>query len=244
MGRNQLADLAVAATLTLLAAACTSGSPHGDAASPHAASPRTSRAAGSAKGASVLAREGLLVPSAYQAACVNEGSVCLQGAAGPIPAVLRRSLHFPVLRPGQGCPATHGRPVNTADFGGVALGSGPVRPIIAEEPARDARRGIADLIDPTSVPPWLGVKTLWFSVPAYQGPFVIRAKRLGGSGPVGLGEGPTVAPLVVPPGPTVNGEQGWREAPGGIWVRSPGCYALQVDGLTFSYVIVIRAVLP
>jgi hypothetical protein len=107
----------------------------------------------------------------------------------------------------------------------------------------DLRRGIADLINPTSSPPWLALKTLWFSLPRYQGPFVIRAHRLGRPGPVALGEGPTVAPLVVPPGPTLNGAGGWREAPGGLWMRAPGCYAWQVDGLTFSEIIVVRAVL-
>jgi hypothetical protein len=67
-------------------------------------------------------------------------------------------------------------------FGTVAvppsyLSGGPFRRIIAQEPPDIARRGIAHLA-PTCAPPWLGIKTLWFSVPAYQGPFVIRAKRL------------------------------------------------------------------
>ena len=161
--------------------------------------------------------------------------------AGPIPAVLNRPLQFPALRAGQRCPASRGQPVSTAEFGGIALGNGPVRVVIAD--AGDLRHGVAVLINPSSEPPWLGLKTLWFSVPAYQGPFVIRAKRLGAPGPVALGEGPAVAPLVVPPGPTLNGTAGWRGAPGGLWVRTPGCYAWQVDGLTFSEVIIVRAVL-
>ena len=33
---------------------------------------------------------------------------------------------------------------------------------------------------------------------------------------------------------------GWRVWPGVILVRAPGCYALQIDGTTFSSVIVIR----
>jgi hypothetical protein len=108
--------------------------------------------------------------------------------------------------------------------------------------AGDLRHGVAVLINPTSAPPWLGLKTLWFSPPAYQGPYIIRDERLGRPGPVALGEGPVVAPLVVPPGPTVNGGEGWREAPGGLWVKSPGRYAWQVDGLTFSEVIIVHAV--
>jgi hypothetical protein len=55
--------------------------------------------------------------------------------------------------------------------------------------------------------------------------------------------GPIPAALKRPPGPTLNGAGGWREAPSGLWVRAPGCYAWQVDGLTFSETIVVRAVL-
>jgi hypothetical protein len=168
--------------------------------------------------------------------------MCLQRAAGSIPAVLNRPLHLPRLRPGQACPASSGRPVTTDFFGGIALGTGPVRVVIGGVGAGNLRHGVAILINPTSAPPWLGLKTLWFSGPRYQGPFIIRAERLGRPGPVALGESPTVAPLVVPPGPTVNGGNGWREAPGGLWVRAPGCYSWQVDGLSFSEVIIVHAV--
>jgi hypothetical protein len=224
--------------VALLAAACTtSSSAHPVTGNSHPPSP-AGRAA-QAK-ATALARQGLLVPATYQAACANEGSICLPNAAGSIPAVLNRPLHVPRLRPGQACPASPGRPVNTFFFGGIALGTGPVRVVIGG--AGDLRHGVAVLINPTNAPPWLGLKTLWFAAPAYQGPFIIRAKRLGRPGPVALGEGPAIAPLVVPPGPTVNGGEGWREAPGGLWVKRPGCYAWQVDGLTFSEVIIVHAV--
>jgi hypothetical protein len=229
---RRAAVLLMAAALAEPIAACTAG--------PLSVSHVTSAPAAHAKSQSLLAREGLLIPSTYQQACASEGSICLTTTGGRIPAVLGRPLHFPVLRPGQRCPASPGERVNNFNFRGIALGSAPVRVLIAGIGA--LRRGEADLINPTSSPPWQGLKTLWFSVPAYQGPFVIRAKRLGHPGPVALGEAPTVAPLVVPPGPTLNGTGGWREAPGGLWVRTPGCYAWQVDGLTFSEVIVVRAV--
>lgn len=230
---RRAAVLLMAAALVLLMAACTAGPPPVDHVTPAPAVP--------AQGQSVLAREGLLVPSTYRQACASEGSVCLTTAGGRVPAVLDRTLHLPALRPGQHCPASPGARVDNYNFRGVALGGGPVRVLVAA--TGDLRHGVADLTNPTSSPPWLGLKTLWFSVPAYQGPFVIRAKRLGRPGPVALGEAPTVAPLVVPPGPTLNGTGGWREAPGGLWVRAPGCYAWQVDGLTFSEIIVVRAVL-
>jgi hypothetical protein len=34
---------------------------------------------------------------------------------------------------------------------------------------------------------------------------------------------------------------GQREWPGATWIRTPGCYACQIDGLHFSYVIVFEA---
>jgi hypothetical protein len=149
----------------------------------------------------VLQQKGLALPSTYRQACTAEAqaSGCLHVPAGPIPAALKHRLHFPVLRPGQRCPAARGTPFNTSQFGGVALGTGLVRVI-----AGSTRRGIAELINPTSAPPWLALKTLWFSLPAYQGPFVIRAMRLDRPGPVALGEGAGMVPLVIPPGPTLN----------------------------------------
>ena len=224
--------------LALLAGACTASPPARSAARRgHPAAPAIHSRH---ENIPALAGKGLLIPATYQAACASEGSICPPHVTGTIPAVLDRPLRLPRLRPGRGCPASAGRPVNTDLFGGIALGTGPVRVIIAG--AGDLRHGVAVLINPTSSPPWLGLKTLWFSAPAYQGPFIIRAERLGRPGPVALGEGPVVAPLVVPPGRTVNSGEGWREAPGGLWVRSPGCYAWQVDGLAFSEVIIVHAV--
>ena len=230
--------------LTLTAACISSSATHQAGGKRHPASPQASATAPGNTAA--LARAGLAVPATYQLACASESAICAQGAGGspptgPIPAALNRPLHFPALRPGESCPASPGSPITTADFGGTALGNGPVRVVIAN--AGDLRHGVAEL-SPSSSPPWIALKTLWFSVPAYQGPFIIRAKRLDHPAPVALGEAPTVAPLVVPPGPTLNGTRGWREAPGGLWVKTAGCYAWQVDGLTFSELVVVRAVAP
>jgi hypothetical protein len=188
----------------------------------------------------VLQREGLALPSTYRQACAAaepQAFGCTDVPAGPIPAALKHPLHFPVLRAGQRCPASHGTPFNNSYFGGIALGTGPVRVIAGN------RRGIADLINPSSSPPWLALKTLWFSMPAYKGPFVIRVKRLDRPGPATLEDPPVMAPLVVPPGPTLNTAFGYRTVPGGLFVKTPGCYAWQVDGLRFSEIIVVRAVL-
>lgn len=240
MRQHQLLVGTVTLALALLAVACTPRTSH----RPGTARTNTSPAnptstATPVERSSALARQGLLVPATYQQACAHEGSVCLATAAGSIPAALKRPLHFPVLRPGQRCPATPGNRVKNASFEGVALGHGPVRPLIGMR--GDLRHGITNL---AKASPWLAFKTDWFSMPAYRGPFVVRAKRLGQPGQIALGESPRVAPLVMPPGPAVNGTGGWRDAPGYTWVRAPGCYAWQVDGLTFSEIIVVRAVRP
>ena len=235
----------LATIAVVLTAACTSGSPaHHPVGKRRPVSLEASPA--TPGNTAALAREGLAVPATYQQACATESAICVQGAGGSpptgaIPAALNRPLHFPAFRPGQRCPASPGHPIATADFGGTALGNGPVRVVIAS--VGDLRHGVADL-SPSSSPPWLALKTLWFSEPVYQGPFIIRSKRLGRPDAVALGEAPTVAPLVVPPGPTLNGTSGWREAPGGLWVRTAGCYAWQVDGLNFSEMIVVDAVVP
>jgi hypothetical protein len=90
-------------------------------------------------------------------------------------------------------------------------------------------------------PGWLFLKTLWFSFPRYQGPVLIRGAQLDGDHEVVFGETPTLAELEGPAGPTVNGGHGFREWPGGTWLRAPGCYAWQVDELRSSRVIVFEA---
>src|SRR5450755_3070505 len=157
---------AAIAMLPFLLGACTnSGSkPHSQAtgvatSASRAASTSLSQApsvAPSTAAAGTGPAAGSSAPIGYRDACASEGSVCVSNdVVGSVPAALMRALRFPVLRAGESCPATPGSEVDTADFGGVALGTGPVRPIIAAGTVSDVRRGIAALSNPTSVPPWL-----------------------------------------------------------------------------------------
>jgi hypothetical protein len=165
-------------------------------------------------------------------------------ARGSVPTPLRaRPLHFPSLAPGQACPATPGRPIDNSFFGGMALGSGPVRVLVAN--AGDLSRGQADL-GTTGAPGWFALQTLWFATPGYRGPFIVRAKRPGTRGPIEVrprqtGLQPRSGPLVVGGKTTPNTQDGYRTAPGSTWVSSPGCYAWQVDGRNFSEMIVVDA---
>lgn len=92
---------------------------------------------------------------------------------------------------------------------------------------------------------WNNLKTYFFSVPAYQGPSLVRAKRLDRHGPIRLGATPAqTAPLIVPRGQTPNGTNRRRVIPYFTFVKAPGCYGWQVDGLGFSELIVARLLPP
>lgn len=100
---------------------------------------------------------------------------------------LARPLRLPKLRPGQACPVSGGRPFaagGVIGFHGIAQGDGPVRPLVGIQP------GLSLLTTMTTHRGWLAAKTLWFSAPRYKGPYLVRARRLDGNGPVGLLEDP------------------------------------------------------
>ena len=153
-------------------------------------------------------------------------------------SLLTRPLLYPSLGPGGSCPASRGKTFHTF-FNGVALGSGPVRVLLAD--TGDISRGHVTLYP--EVNGWSALQTLWFAMPGYNGPFVVRAKSLSGTSPIEVQSGgaPGSGPLVVPAGPTLNTRDGYRTVPGATYVTSPGCYAWQVDGRNFSEIIVVDA---
>ena len=180
----------------------------------------------------------LPTPTNYKSVCDLEASVCscvgqyqASYCGQSLPASLIRPLRMPTVAPGQACPTTPGHQVTTADFGGYALGDGVVEPIVLGGGQLDRE---AD--------GWYGFKTLWFVMPSYSDAVFVRGARIDGSGPVGFGEAPFIGHLIIPPGPTLNGTNGYRQAPGGTFVKTAGCYAWQVDGADFTYVIVFQAI--
>src|SRR5215211_1314916 len=87
------------------------------------------------------------------------------------------------------------------------------------------------------------VATLWVSRPSYEGPVLVRAGRLDRAGRIGFGWGArprdelrlrASAPW---PSQPIDIPSGWRVAKIPIRVSDPGCYAFQVDGHGFSYVL-------
>ena len=115
--------------------------------------------------------------------------------APPSQSLLARALHFPSLGPDGRCPVSSGQTVNNALFGGSALGNGPVRVLLANTHGRIALGARA----PSG---WFGLQTIWFAMPNYNGPFVVRGKRLGRparsrSNPEGPGTTPARFPAPV-----------------------------------------------
>jgi hypothetical protein len=152
--------------------------------------------------------------------------------AGPWDA-LRRPLQMPALAPGAPCPVSPAASVAPAF--GPALGPGPVYPVFDADSAFTAA---PDLFPA----PWLGRKVLWIAAPAYSGPVLVRGRQLAGPDEVRFGTGPApVAELQLDTATGSGSAAPWRDWPGYTRVRGPGCYAYQVDGSTFSTVIVFEA---
>lgn len=144
------------------------------------------------------------------------------------------------------CPVSRARWLGS--FVGAGLGSGPVYPIIGDggtlsfnyPPSNRSGSVFAGS-------EWGGQKVLWVASASYSGPVLIRGRQLGGPHAIGFGQDavPVAAMQLLTAGATSPGEPpGWREWPSYTRLRSGGCYAYQVDGTSFSTVIVFRALAP
>jgi len=176
-------------------------------------------------------------------------------AASPSPkdvwARLHRPLHVPHLATGSRCPVSRvNRTVRFAAFGTArGIGAGPAFPIGFGRPG-----SVLEFVPPASGTDfgdsgWGGQKVLWLVTPAYRGPVLIRGRRLDGQQLVRFeGAGMRIPPreLRIPTRATLNGnpgvsDLGQRYRPSYTRLLVPGCYAYQVDGTTFSRVVVFRA---
>jgi hypothetical protein len=180
------------------------------------------------------------VGSAYSRAS-SEGTAGVDGRSDGF-AALRRPLQLPRLAPGEACPTTEPHYV----VGGVApgLGAGPVYRIgdttttFEYPPAKNS--GFAGSS-------WGGEKTLWVAAPRYRGPVLIRGSQLDGPNELRFnhGDGAASRELRLPVNESWAGDtgssKGWRYFPSYTRLRASGCYAYQLDGTSFSEVIVFKA---
>jgi hypothetical protein len=145
---------------------------------------------------------------------------CQGTCTGAVPAALRRPLKIPSADGGP-CPITlNAQPAST---GGASSGVG--------------FRGV-------SGSPWMIAEATWRVPASYAGPLLIRGAMVGG-GALGFGTGTQPYDELQ----LLDAGQGAPRVAGGgrAWitytrVRSGGCYAYQVDGTSFSEVVVFRAV--
>ena len=153
--------------------------------------------------------------------------------------LVRRPLHIPTLPAGSACPATEadgslGERGNVDTPDAPAFGPGPAYPGLFS----DSGRARLNYVKGGGYEDWDGTKLLW-TVPRYYGPFIVRGRQLDGLNPLRFDWGPTwsrklhVAMRLVGPYDRLN--------PAATFLRAPGCYAYQVDGRGFSYLIVFEA---
>lgn len=148
---------------------------------------------------------------------------CMGSCGGSVPASLERSLHLP----SGGCPVAGAHVI----AGMRVLGNGPVGPV------QPASLSISSFIGSS----WSGGRATWVAAPSYHGPVLIRGREVGGPHAVGFGSGHVPDDQLQvndSSGPASGGARQW---PDFTRVRGRGCYAYQVDGTSFSTVIVFRA---
>ena len=148
----------------------------------------------------------------------------------------QRPVNVPTLAAGSSCPAAHGHAISP-DFG-LGLGDGPAYPVGL------GSDGVLDYAPPQNFQSaeWGGMKVLWALSPTYNGVVLVRGHQLDGPNELRFerGDVPPAELRIIPfPASTPDG---WTGQPSYTRVRAPGCYAYQVDGLTFSKLIIFRAV--
>lgn len=169
-------------------------------------------------------------PAAWPAAPVRVVTIATMPPPA-IPAALWRPLHLPGLRRDGSCPGTPAagpRPARGDAVAAVALGHGPVYPVLLRSAADGG-------LDRTSAVYWDAPRPL-------GGMAIVRGHRLGRlQDPIRFQNehrGMNVVAVLDPALARRTGRQGH-------WWRTPiraglGCYGLQIDGPTFSEVVVVE----
>lgn len=156
---------------------------------------------------------------------------------------IRRPLQIPRRAAGATCPVTAARRLSQAFA--PAQGNGPLYPVGAAV----ALSFIYPVQPKQEWYPsdWSGNKIAWTARKGFRGRVLIRGRQVDGAHELRFGDGQLPAKeMRLTAAADDVGEDGWYQHGSTTRVRAPGCYAWQVDGTSFSYVIVFRAarVLP
>lgn len=155
------------------------------------------------------------------------------------PGLIGRPIHIPTLVAGSPCPTseahgTLGERGNIDVPDAPAFGPGPAYPTLRS----DAGHAVLWYRVGWGYDGWDGTKLLW-TVPRYRGPYIVRGRQIDGPNELRFDQGPQWSRKLhgelrlVGSYPRLN--------PAATFLRAPGCYAFQVDGLGFSYLIVFEA---
>jgi hypothetical protein len=153
---------------------------------------------------------------------------------------LYRPLHIPSIEPGSQCPVSRADPNTNLPrhgFSGPAWGRGPAYPVLGSD------RPVLEFIykdPPSSWSTWGGAKVLWVVSSRYRGRVLIRGRRLDGPDRLRF-DGGRLPPLELRIRTPPPGWKRWRDRPSFTRIRTPGCYAYQIDGKPFSHLIVFEA---
>lgn len=167
----------------------------------------------------------------------------------PFPPIawLRRPVRVPKLSPGEPCPKTPGRPANeySAQFGvAPALGHGPIFPVPATvplyEPESNGYEGAIHFGASRRVQGWYGVKVLWIAPASYRGWALIRGTRLDRKMLLRFDRNDPLAPHMWLRSWDNAGDE-WQFWTSLVRLRAGGCYAVQIDGRSFSRTVIFRA---
>ena len=152
---------------------------------------------------------------------------------------LHRPLHIPDLPPGKKCPRTRGG--RAAPSTGYTIGRGPVYAVLGFSDPPPDPRGVVHFRDGHWRWGWDWLKTLWAFDPRYRGPVLIRGRGLDGVSPVHFFISPRRYDELRFPARKIRT---WSYQPSNSGFRRPGCYGYQIDGMSFSRVVIFKVVKP
>jgi hypothetical protein len=171
---------------------------------------------------------------------VSPGAVAAEPPLPPDRAALHRPLHLPRLKRGSRCPVSPSR-IGSPGTQETLTGSGPAFLVGVGGAGGATVNMIFSYPDEQG---WYGQKTPWMVSREYEGPLLVRAARIDRRGPVrfAYGYGQHLRELYWAAGAdqSLPRNPNYRFLASSTLVRARGCYGFQIDGTSFSRVIIVR----
>ena len=167
------------------------------------------------------------------------GFSCRDGVLVAMWRRLARPIHIPLINAATQCPISPAsREINFHAYGvGSGIGDGPVYP------APFSANSTQPLNSFTVPSDWHSGKHAILILPRYRGPVLIRGRQLDGSGVIRFASNEIPgAPRLPNPGPALRIPAFRTKSVTHtfFFLDPPGCFAYQIDGTTFSKVVVFE----